>query len=62
MTTNEMIKYDMIVELGIATSEELNLARNLVDGSWNEVLDKVVNIKTGYSTFEQYREYELEEE
>lgn len=62
MTTNEMIKYDMIVELGIATSEELNLARNLVDGSWNKVLDKVVNIRTGYSTFEQYRECELEEE
>ena len=61
MTTNEMIKYDMIVELGIATSEELNLARNLVDSKKNEVQDKVVNIRTRYSTFEQYRECDLEE-
>lgn len=33
MTTNEMIKYDQIVEYGIATPEELNLARNMADGT-----------------------------
>lgn len=62
MTTAEMIKYDMMVELGIATAEELNLARNLVSGSWNEVLDAVCYVRTGYRTFEQYQECEIEEE
>ena len=57
-----MIKYDQIVEYGIATAEELNLARNLVDGEWNEVLDKVCYIRTGYRTFEQYIEAEMEED
>ena len=62
MTTNEMIKYDQIVEYGIATADELNLARNLVDGEWNEVLDRVCYIRTGYRTFEQYIEAEMEED
>ena len=62
MTTNEMIKYDMMVEYGIATAEELNLARNLVDGEWNEVLNRVCYIRTGYRTFEQYIEAEMEED
>lgn len=62
MTTNECIKYDMMVEMGIATPEELNLARNLVSGSWNEVLDMVCDVRTGYKTFEQYLECEVEEE
>ena len=62
MTTNECIKYDQMVEIGIATAEELNLARNLVDGSWNEVLDRVCYVRTGYTTFEQYIEAEMEEE
>ena len=61
MTTEEMIKYDQIVEFGIATPEELNLARNLVSGSWNEVLDAVVNVRTGYKTWEQYLECEFDD-
>lgn len=62
MTTNEMIKYDMMIELEIATAEELNLARNLVNGSWNEVLDAVCYARKGFRTFEQYMECEMEEE
>lgn len=62
MTTNEMIKYDMMIEYGVATAEELNLARNLADGTWNEVLDRVCYIRTGYKTFEQYLEEEMEAE
>lgn len=62
MTTNEMIKYDMMVEYGIATVDELNLARNLMTGNWNEVLDAVCYVRTGYRTFEQYLECEMEEE
>lgn len=62
MTTNEMIKYDQMVELEIATAEELNLARNLMSGEWNEVLDSVCYVRTGYKTFEQFLENEMEEE
>ena len=62
MTTNEMIKYDQMVELEIATAEELNLARNLMSGSWDEVLDAVCFVRTGHRTFESYIEAEMEEE
>lgn len=62
MTQNEMMKYDQMVELEIATAEELNLARNLVSGSWNEVLDAVCYIRTGFRTFESFIENEMEEE
>lgn len=62
MTTNEMIMYDQIVELGIATAEELNLARNLVSGSWTEVMNSVIFIRTGYRSLEQYFESEFDEE
>ena len=61
MTTAEMVKYDMMVEYGIATVDELNLARNLVNGSWDEVLNAVCYVRTGYKTFEQYLECEMEE-
>jgi len=62
MTTNEMFKYDMMIEYGIATADELNLARNLMDGEWNEVLDRVCYIRKGYRTFEQFLEAEMEDE
>lgn len=62
MTTNECIKYDQIVEYGIATPEELNLARNLVSGSWDEVLNSVYYVRTRYKTWEQYIECEMEKE
>lgn len=58
MTTNECIQYDQMVELGIATTEELNLARNLVEGSWEEVLNAVLYIRTGYRDFDQLLEEE----
>jgi len=61
MTTKECIKYDMIVDLGIATANELNLARNLVNGTWEYVLDSVVYARTGYRTLEQYLECECED-
>ena len=62
MTTNECIMYDMIVDLGIATAEELNLARNLLYGSWEYVLDSVVYARTGYHTLDQFLECEFEDE
>lgn len=62
MTTKEMDMYDRIVELEIANANELNLARNLVGGNWEEVLNAVVKIRTGYNTLDQYFECELYEE
>lgn len=62
MTTNEMIKYDQMVEYGIATPDELNLARNMADGTWNEILNRVCYIRTGYKTFEQYIQAEMDDE
>lgn len=58
MTTEEMVMYDMMVELGVATSEELNLARDLVSGSWKEVLTQVLDIRTGYKSIEDMLEEE----
>jgi hypothetical protein len=54
MNTNEMIKYDMMVELGVATPEEINLVRCLMSGSWNTILDNIVYAREGYHTFEEY--------
>ncbi len=61
MTTVEMIKYDEMVSYGIATAEELNLARNLMAGTWNEVLNAVCFVRTGYKTWEQFITSEMEE-
>lgn len=58
MTTEEMVMYDMMVELGVATSEELNLARDLVSGSWKEALTQVLDIRTGYKSIEDMLEEE----
>lgn len=62
MNAYEMEMYDYLVEAGIATAEELNLARNLVDGEWEEVLSQVLYIRTGYHTLEQMMDEEEEED
>lgn len=54
MTTDEMIKYDMIVDLEIATVEEIGLVRAVAYGSWNEILDDIVYARTGYRNLEQF--------
>lgn len=56
MTKEEMHLYDYMVETGLATAKELNLARNLVDGSWLEVLNSVLYVRTGYRSLEQLQE------
>ena len=60
MTTDEMIMYDQLVEMEIATVDELNLARNLMAGSWTEVLKAVLYVRTGYRSIEQMLEEEEE--
>lgn len=62
MTVEEMVMYDQLVEMGIATADELNLARNLMAGEWMEVLNAVLFIRTGYRTMAQMMEAEEEEE
>jgi hypothetical protein len=62
MTKKEMEFYDQLVELEIATPEELNLARNLMAGTWEEVLAAVLYIRTGYRNLWQMFEEEEEEE
>ena len=62
MTTNEMITYDMIVELGIATADEINLAFNVAQAAWTELLNRIVYARTGYRTLEDYMESEDEED
>lgn len=61
MTTEEMIMYDQLVDMGIATTDELNLARNLMSGEWIEVLNAVLFVRTGYRSMEQMLEAEDED-
>ena len=61
MTTDEMILYDQLVDMEIATADELNLARNLMSGSWLEVLNAVLFVRTGYKSLEQMIEADDEE-
>lgn len=61
MTNEEIRLYDYMVECEIATTEELNLARNLMDGTWEEVLNAVLFVRTGYRNIQQMLEDEEEE-
>lgn len=54
MNKKECRMYDLIVEMDIATTQEINLVRNLLDGSWEEILNAIVYARTGYNTLEQF--------
>ena len=47
MTDKELQMYDYMVEADIATAKELKLAKCLVDGTWEEVLNAVLYARTG---------------
>ena len=49
--------WDTMVELGIATDEELGLATALC-GTTKETMQRVLYIRTGYRTLEQMTEEE----
>jgi hypothetical protein len=53
--------YDQLVDMGIATTDELNLARNLMSGEWMEVLNAVLFVRTGYRSMAQMMEAEDED-
>ncbi len=61
MTTKEMTVYDQMVELGIATAEEINLVKCIRGGSWTEVLNDIISVRTGYSDFDNFIEAEMSE-
>lgn len=54
MNTDECIKYDSMIDMGIATPEEINLVRCLMNGTWNQILDSICYVRTGCETFENY--------
>ena len=58
MTTEEMVIYDQLVDMGIATAEEINLAYNVAGGNWIGVLNKILYVRTGYRSIEQMLEEE----
>lgn len=61
MTQKEIMLYDQLVENDIATAEEINLVRNIIDGTWEEILNKICYARTGYRDLDQYFEAEMEE-
>lgn len=62
MTTDEMITYDQIVEMGIATADEINLVRCVSNGTWTEILNNIIFARTGYRSIQQMINAEDEEE
>lgn len=54
MTEREINFYNDMVVFGIATFDELDLARALMRGSWEEVLNTVLFIRTGFHSYEQF--------
>ena len=58
MTTKEMILYDQIVNMDIATAEEINLVKYVSGGKWTEVLNRIIYARTGYRSIEQMLEEE----
>jgi len=62
MDTNErmIVTWDIMVDLGIATDEELGLATALC-GRTVQVLEDVLYIRTGYRSLKQFLEWELDE-
>ena len=61
MSELEMYMYDFMVETEIATAEELNLVKTLMPGTWEDVLNSVLFVRTGYRSIEQMIEEEDEE-
>lgn len=61
MTTNEMIMYDRLVDMGIATPEEINLVWNICGGRWEDVLNNILYVRTGYRNLEQMFDEEEED-
>jgi len=63
MTTEEMVMYDQVVEMGIATADEINLVYNCGSWmNWEDCLNAILYARTGYRSIAQMLEAEDEEE
>ena len=62
MTKEEEYIYDEVIELGIATAEEINLVKCICGGFWEDVLNDIIYARTGYRSLEQLHESWEEEE
>ena len=65
MTKKEEKMDDKVVdEYNIATSDEVAMVRAIASGSWEDILNSIVEYQTGYSTLEDYEREEcgIEEE
>lgn len=58
MTDRAIRMYEYVVECGVATPEELNLAFNMTDMGWEDTIDRVIYIRTGYNDYNQWIEEE----
>ena len=59
MTDREIAIYDILVELEIATEDEIMLVRYVKSGDWEEILNAIIYARTGYHDIEQLIECEL---
>ena len=61
MTAEEKEMYEQLIDMGIATAEEIELARGRKSGSWKDVLTSVLCVETGYFSIEEMLMAEEEE-
>jgi hypothetical protein len=62
MTTDEMIMYDQLVDMGIATANEINLVFSCSTWrDWTECLEAILYCRTAYCSIAQMLEAEDEE-
>ena len=59
MNDKELYIWETLVELGIATDEELGLV-TAINGTNEHTLNKVLYVRTGYNTLEQMFEEDEE--
>lgn len=60
MDKEEIFLYDELIDLGIATEEEISLVKYCTGGTWKEVLESILYVRTGYRTIEQLFDEEEE--
>lgn len=56
MNQKEIEFYDTLVQFGIATEQEIKLVRDIMSGSWNEILEAILYARTGFRHLDSYLE------
>jgi len=52
--------YDLLIDLGIATSEEISLVTS-INGTSTDTLNSILYSRTGYRSLDQFNECEISE-